>query len=238
MTTNRSIQPFEPASGDASPHPYLHPRTLRVDASLRRQRLLQILAIATVLLAATVLALGYALFDARDDHTVIPYLVHVEDDGAVAGVQPVTTPAEPTRPMVHHALRLFILNARTVTTDRVAQRQLILRAYAYASNRAVGVLNDFYRTTPPFSRASRTTVTPRITSFLRLSDRDIYQVEWTEEVRNLNGAVVDEEAWRALLTITVEPPDSIDEALDNPLGILVEDLDWTPLSDSDHRSQP
>lgn len=233
MPTTRPIRSY----GDLRPgddrHPYLAPRALRIHASMRRQRLLQVLALVTLLLAGGLVAAVAGLLAARDDHSVTPYLVRVRDGGEVVGVDPLTAPAEPTRPMVHHALRLFILNSRTVTSDRVAQRQLILRAYAYATGRATGVLNEYYRSTPPFARATRTTVTPRITSFLRLSDRDVYQVEWVEETRNLNGALLEEEPWRALLTVTVEPPESIGEALANPLGIKVSDLDFQPLATTD-----
>lgn len=200
---------------------------------MRRQRLLQILAITALVLAVGLLSALAALILGRDDLTVTPYLVHVSDEGAVLAVNPLTEPATPDRAMVDHALRLFILNARTVTTDRVAQRQLILRAYAYASGRAVGILNDYYRNNPPFSRATRATVTPRITSFLRLSDRDVVQAEWVEEVRNLNGALLEEQPWRAIFTVTIEPPEDIAEALNNPLGIKVSDLDFQPLATTD-----
>jgi type IV secretory pathway TrbF-like protein len=175
-----------------------------------------------------------ALILGRDDLTVTPYLVHVNDDGAVVAVNPLSEPATPDRAMVDHALRLFLINSRTVTTDRTAQRQLILRAYAYAAGRAVGILNDYYRENPPFSRATRATVTPRITSFLRLSDRDVIQVEWVEEVRNLNGALLEEQPWRAIFTVTVDPPQDIAQALINPLGIKVSDLDFQPLATTDN----
>jgi type IV secretion system protein VirB5 len=191
--------------------------------------LLQVLAVSVLVLAGG-LAMAVWRLATRDEQVVTPYLVEVDRDGAVAGVEALTEPAEPTRPMVHHALRLFVLNARSVTSDRAAQRELILRAYAYASGRAVGLLNGYYRAHPPFARAARATVTPRITSFLKLSERDVYQVEWIEEVRNLQGALVDEEPWRAILTVSIEPPDSIGDALVNPLGIRVSDLDWTPLA--------
>ncbi|MFW6012191.1 MAG: VirB8/TrbF family protein [bacterium] len=209
-------------------HPYLDARAIRVNASLRRQRLLQVLAAATGLLSLGLVAAVAGLLSA-EKHTITPYLVHVDDDGAVVTVDPLTEPATPTRPMVHHALRLFVLNSRTVTSDRAAQRQLIVRAYAYATDRAVAVLNDYYRNNPPFARADRHTVTPQITSFLHLSDPDVYQVEWTEQIRNLNGALVEEQPWRAILSVTIEPPEDIAEALRNPLGIRVSDIDFQPL---------
>jgi len=214
-------------------HPYLSARALRVDASLRRQRLLVGLAGATVVLALALAVAVVALVGLSGEQRIVPYLVRVEGDGAVAGVEPLRERAQASEAMVRHALGLFIVNARTVTTDRVAQRRLILRAYDYAAGRAGGGLNDHYRAHPPFSRAARTTVTPTLTSLLYLSERDVYEVHWTEAVRNLNGAVVERETWRALLTVTIEPPEAVEEALVNPLGIRVADLDWTRLSPTD-----
>lgn len=232
--SSQPIRSYDELASAERAHPYLDARALRVNASLRRQRILQVLAVTCLLLAAGLVAAMAVLVLARDDLTVTPYLVHVNDDGAVVAVNPLTEPATPDRAMVDHALRLFLLNSRTVTSDRTAQRQLILRAYAYAAGRAVGILNDYYRENPPFSRATRATVTPRITSFLRLSDRDVVQVEWVEEVRNLNGALLEEQPWRAIFTVTVDPPQDIAQALINPLGIKVSDLDFQPLATTDN----
>ena len=232
MPRTQSVRSYSDLRSDEE-HPYLAPRALRINASFRRQRLLQVLAASTALLAAGLLVALLALLAHRDEQTITPYLVRVTDDGAVLGVDALTHPAKPTRAMVEHALGLFILNSRTVTTDRTAQRQLILRTYAYATGRATAVLNDYYRKTPPFSRAARATVTPTLTSFLRLSERDVYQVQWIERIRNLNGALVDEQHWRALMTVTVKKPDALGDALINPLGIKVSDLDWTQTTTTD-----
>jgi len=227
---NRPIRSYGELRPGGDRHPYLSPRALRINASMHRQRLLQVLAASCLLLAGALLVAVGALVLSKGEQQITPYLVRIDGDGAVVAVDTPEEATRPTRAMVHHALVEFLNNSRTVTTDRAAQRQLILRTYAYATGRAVGVLNDFYRKSPPFSRASRTTVTPKLTSLLRLSERDVYQLQWTEEVRNLNGALVAEERWRALLTVTVEAPEALSEALVNPLGIKVSDLDWTPLT--------
>lgn len=230
---SRPIRSFGELRPGDDRHPYLSARSHRIDASLRRQRLLQVLAGAVVGLSLALLLAVVGLLAAGDDLRVVPYLVRVGDDGSVSGVEPLREPAEPTEAMVRHALGLFVVNARTVTTDETAQRRLILRAYDYAAGRAVGYLNDHYRSHPPFARADRTTVTPTLTSLLYLSERDVYEVLWVEEVRNLSGGLVERETWRALLTVTVEPPEDVEDALVNPLGIKVADLDWTRLTPTD-----
>lgn len=222
--------------GEGDLHPYLSARAGRIDASARRQRLLRVLAVASAALSVALLVAVVALLRLGGEPELVPYLVQVDGEGAVVEVDALSggsAAVEPTEAMVRHALGLFVVNARTVTTDRVAQRRLILRAYDYAAGRAVGVLNDHYRSTPPFSRAARTTVTPTLTSLLYLSERDVYEVLWTEAVRNLNGALVERQTWRALLTVTIDPPEAVEEALANPLGIKVADLDWTRLTPTD-----
>ncbi len=238
MEMSRPVRSYGELRPEGDRHPYLSARALRIDASLRRQRLLQVLAASCLVLAAALLVAVVALVRSRGGERIVPYLVRVEADGAVAGVRPLTEPARATEAMVRHALGLFVINARTVTSDRAAQRQLILRAYDYATGRAVGVLNDYFRSHPPFARAATETVTPRLTSLLYLADRDVYEVHWSEDVRNLQGAIVGRQTWRALLTVTSEPPDSPQAALANPLGIKVEDLDWTRLAPTDSPKEP
>jgi type IV secretion system protein TrbF len=234
--TGRPVVSYPELRGEGDLHPYLSARAGRIDASVRRQGLLRVLAVGSAALSVALLVAVVALLRMGGDPELVPYLVQVDGDGAVVEVDALTrgsAAVEPTEAMVRHALGLFVVNSRTVTTDRVAQRRLILRAYDYASGRAVGVLNDHYRSTPPFSRAARTTVTPTLTSLLYLSERDVYEVLWTEAVRNLNGALVERQTWRALLTVTIDPPEAVEDALANPLGIKVADLDWTRLTPTD-----
>lgn len=214
-------------------NPYLAVRADRTNAYLALRRALRVAwAFGGVLLALD-LGLVVAYVRAAESIRVVPYIVRVDGAGQTLGVEPAETAAEPDRAMVQHAVRLFLLNARTVSSDRDVQRRLLTDAYAFADGRAVGTLNDWFSKHPPFSRAERETVTPRITSFLRLGDGDVYQVQWDEERRGLAGNRTTSESWRALVTVRVEPPEAIEDRLTNPLGIKVVDLDWTPLAPED-----
>lgn len=213
-------------------HPYLGVRADRAHAyeGLRRSRSVAwgvtwgLLGLLAILLIGFVRQAG--------QNRVLPYVVRVDGNGQTVGAELVTAAAaEPDRAMVQHALRLFLLNVRTVTTDAAAQRRLVTDAYAFAGGRATGFLNDWFSQHPPFARASRETVTPRITSFLQLGERDVYEVQWYEERRDLVGSRVERESWRALLTVAVEPPEDLEISLVNPLGIRVVDLDWTQVAE-------
>jgi type IV secretion system protein TrbF len=217
-----------PVSGEGNP--YLAVRADRTNAYLALRRALRVAwAFGGVLLLLDV-GLVVAYVRAAESIRVVPYIVRVDGAGQTLGVEPAEVAAEPDRAMVQHAVRLFLLNARTVTSDRTVQRRLLSDAYAFADGRAVGYLNDWFSKHPPFSRAELGSVTPRITSFLRLGDGDVYQVQWDEERSTLAGHRTTTESWRGLVTVRVEPPETLEDRLTNPLGIKVVDLDWTPLS--------
>lgn len=224
--------------GDRPPetpaHPYLQARHLRIDRDRAQALMIRWGGIALVLSLALVVALVVVLLWQSRSSRLIPYVVQVDDGGTILDTELLEDQqGPPDRAILMRELRSFILNARTITSDRAAQRELILETYAYAAGRAVGILNDSYRQNPPFATATRSTVTPRITSVLEVSD-DVWQIDWTETERNLQGAVTERTDWRALLTVATRPPDDVEEALANPLGIRVVDLDWTPVAtDSD-----
>jgi type IV secretion system protein VirB5 len=211
-------------------NPYLAVRADRTNAYLALRRALRMAWWFAGGLLVLDLGLVVAYVRAAESIRVVPYIVRVDGAGQTLGVEPAEVAAEPDRAMVQHAVRLFLLNSRTITSDRAVQRRLLADAYAFADGRAVGYLNDWFSKNPPFSRAELASVTPRITSFLRLGDGEVYQVQWDEERRTAAGNRTTTESWRALVTVRVEPPNAIADRLTNPLGIKVVDLDWTPLA--------
>lgn len=159
-----------------------------------------------------------------------PYVVEVDRRGhAVAAGVAEEMPA-PDERMILHAISVWIVRTRTVTTDKALQQREIVRAYAFTRGPAVKRLNDWYRTHPPFARARRQTVSVELESILALDDTARrYRVQWTETIRSPSGGVIDTQPWQAVLTVTVDPPERTEEVLTNPLGIAVTTFDWQRL---------
>jgi type IV secretion system protein TrbF len=67
----------------------------------------------------------------------------------------------------------------------------------------------------------------QIDSILRLSPKT-YQVRWTEQTRDLNGAAIGAPShWEAQLQTEITPPASDDTIVTNPLGFYVDQISWT-----------
>lgn len=160
----------------------------------------------------------------------VPYLVQVDKLGGTVVVGPADqrNPADIKR-ILYHELGRFVENARTVVSDRAAQKILIDRVYAYLPNQSAArvMITDFYRTRDPFKLAETTTMGTEINNVLELS-KDTYQVEWTEQTRSLRGEKTGMAIrWKAIITIDIKPPEREDQIRANPVGIYVMQINWS-----------
>lgn len=226
------------ASGEAlDPSPdahYLRARELRVDRyldlarSVRNTRLLN----AALILTNLVLVASTVVFAGRQE--VVPYVVEVDRTGAAVAVAPADRAGAPSEEALRYTLQLFFRNLRTVTVDEQLQERLIHEVYERARGRAVALLNDWYRRNSPFARADRLTVSPQVHSILALSDdRATWQVQWTEDHRDLSGLRIRRETWQATARLTTDPPDQPEEVASNPFGIYLTHFDWTRIDTED-----
>lgn len=218
---------------------YREHRFLRYDlvGELRRS-LRWALGVALVLaLLASGLAVGLYVYAQRSK--LIPYVVEVDRHGAAVAFGPAEELEAPDRRMLLHAISLWVRSARTITRDRPALRERLERAYAYTGGRAVELLSDWYRRHPPFARAEHETVSvAEIDSILATGEvrpgqgPRSFRVQWTEAIYDPGGHLEETQTWQALVELEVDPPEEIEEVLDNPLGIRVVDFDWQRLETS------
>ena len=164
---------------------------------------------------------------------VIPYVVEVDKLGYAlaarsANAAPVGTDAADR--MVRYELAAFIRNARSVSTDRGSEQQMLQSVLSHSHAAASGFLNAYYHSDNPphnpFKISERQTVSVQIDSILSLS-RNSWQVRWTEEQRELNGALSGTNHWEAVLETEIVPPTSEESIVENPLGFYVSRVSWS-----------
>jgi type IV secretory pathway TrbF-like protein len=114
---------------------------------------------------------------------------------------------------------------RSIPADPIVLRQNWLDAYNYVTDRGALALNDFARTSDPFSKVDKAQVSVEISSVIRAS-ADSFRVTWTER-RYVDNAIAATERWSAILTVVVEPPTDADRLKKNPLGVYVHALNWS-----------
>jgi type IV secretory pathway TrbF-like protein len=114
---------------------------------------------------------------------------------------------------------------RSIPDDPVVLRQNWLDAYNYVTDTGALALNDYARTSDPFSQIGKTQVAVEVSSVIRAS-ADSFRVDWIER-RYVDDALAATEHWSAILTIAVQPPTDADRLKKNPLGVYVHALNWS-----------
>ena len=163
----------------------------------------------------------------------VPYVVQVDKLGQSVAVARADRAAPVDSRVIHATVAEFITNARMVTPDVTVQRNTVFRLYAClnASDAATLKMNEYMNAdvSNPFKRAATETVSTEITSVLPQSG-ETWQVDWTETVRDRQGARLNKYRMRALINIYVAPPTSQtseEQIRKNPLGIFIRDFNWS-----------
>lgn len=211
----------------APENPYLAGRlewNERYYGFIRAKRNWQIIAVVALVVNAV---LGLGILWQASQSRVTPYVVEVDELGQTVVVGPAerTTTADPR--LVRYQVAEFIRKARSIVADGAAEKQLLDNAYAHAAGAATRFLNDHFKAHNPFLRMHERTVSVEVTSVLPLPASDSWQVQWTETHRGLDGAVLVEERWQAILTVEIRPGDTPEAIEQNPLGLYVTDIQWT-----------
>ena len=165
---------------------------------------------------------------------LVPYVVEVNKLGAAIPVNIAERALPADERVVSALLSRFIVQLRTVTADRELQSQFLNDAYTLlqSGDPAFYVVNEYFGDgqgpRSPLLRVRTETVSIEIDSVLRQT-RGTWQMEWFERIRDRSGVPQGQERWRALLSVTVQPPTTAAAIRRNPLGLHVKELSWVKL---------
>ena len=131
--------------------------------------------------------------------SIVPWVVEVDESGAVKASGPAQTNFKPSDAQIAHQLARFITNVRSVSIDPVVLRDNWLNAYNYATDQAALTLNTYANENDPFADIGQRSVTVDVTSIVRSSD-DSFEVRWREKSFR-NGAQLTTQTYTASLSI-------------------------------------
>ncbi len=174
------------------------------------------MALANLALAA---ALGWLAAQSR----VVPYVVEVDRLGQPLAVGPAEALVAPEERLVRAELARYLRDLRTVVADPEAQRELLRRAYDRTRGQALEALNRHFRDENPFRLAQSERRSVQLESLLPLSQAT-WQAQWREQRPGRPA-----ERLQGLLTVEIDPPKRAEILIDNPLGLYVTEIAWTPL---------
>ena len=157
--------------------------------------------------------------------SIVPWVVEVDETGAVKASGPAETNFKPSDAQIAHQLARFISNVRSVSIDPVVLRENWLSAYNFATDQAALTLNTYANENDPFTDIGQRSVTVDITSIVRSSD-DSFEVRWREKSFR-GGAHLTTQTFTASLSIITIPPTDAETLHRNPLGLYVHGLHWS-----------
>ena len=195
----------------------------RMGLSIAHARNWRLIALANLGLAAF---LGAGWWVQADRAVVRPFVVEVAEWGQTQRITALDGRYEPTQAQTGYALAQWIRDVRSKSIDPIVIRQNLMRAYDLVTPRASGFLNDWAQTHDPFAEAGREAINVEVLNVVRRSEKT-FDLQW-RETRFINGRQAGTERWRALITVTQQPPKTEAELMKNPLGLKIEDVSWTP----------
>jgi type IV secretion system protein VirB5 len=169
-----------------------------------------------------VLAIGVVWQAAQSK--VVPYVVQVDKLGDAVAVARADRAAPADARVVKAELAAWIVDVRSISSDPTAEKTALSGAYAVTAATATTFLNDYYRQHSPFGQTR--TVAVSVDAVLPISNQT-YQIQWTEDARDLQGRDLGSTHWLASLTIAFDPPSDERGILSNPLGLYVTSISWT-----------
>ena len=177
-----------------------------------------LLAVSLVL----ALALGWRATQSR----ITPYVVEVDRLGQAVAFGPAERLRATDERWIRYQLGVYLRDVRSVIGDAEVQKQNLERAYAFTRGAAISFLNAHYQRRNPFERAQAGSVRVQVESLLPLSE-DSWQAQWSETAMGARGGEGETEHWQAVLTVELDPPETTETILENPLGLYVTEIRWT-----------
>jgi type IV secretion system protein TrbF len=174
------------------------------------------------LAASLVLAIGVVWQAAQSK--VVPYVVEVDKLGDAVAVTRADRAATTDVRVVKAQLATWIVDVRSVSSDPLAQKSALAGSYAMTAATATIFLNDYYREHSPFGQ--NRTVAVSVDAVLPVS-KQTYQLQWSEDARDLQGRDLGATHWLASVTVAFDPPTDERGILSNPLGLYITGISWT-----------
>jgi type IV secretory pathway TrbF-like protein len=156
----------------------------------------------------------------------IPYAVKVDNLGNSDFAGLLTKQGEISPLMINSILRRYIIQARSVIADPVAQKHQLDFVYHCTHGEAKLILDAFYKVQNPFNIAKDETVDVTINSVLATSI-NTWQVHWTEIHRDTVGHINLENHFEGLVKIEQKTPSTMEDININPLGLYITYLSWS-----------
>jgi type IV secretory pathway TrbF-like protein len=192
-------------------------------SDIRRAKQHWKLATLISLIANLILCMGVVCFS--HGPSLIPYVVKVDGLGNVVygGKLDQKNTISPLE--INAFLRQFISNAKSILADPFAQKRNVEFVYTASLPSVRKLLDSFYQSQNPFQTAKQELIEVQVKGVIQKSKRT-WQINWIEIHRNLEGHILNQTQWEALITLGIHRISNPEILNSNPLGIFIEQMNW------------
>jgi type IV secretion system protein VirB5 len=163
---------------------------------------------------------------------VVPFVILADPrTGRLDAYGPLEGLLEPDRRWVMGQLMEWVVNARTIYPDVIAQRDHVNRSYAFVEGAAVPVLDEYIANpeSDPYALGQRMVRRIDAVTAEPVSGSGDWDLEWTQTDVPIGGfGAPCRQDWRARVEVRLEPPRSMQEFRTNILGVYIRKLNWNP----------
>lgn len=160
---------------------------------------------------------------------VVPHVIEVDALGEVAYRGPAgetSASYKPSEALVRYQLRRWIDLTRTVSSDNVLLKRNWIDAYKMLTPAGNTRMTEWVAANDPFKRAQTETTAVEILGAVPIT-ADSWQIDWRETLWDKYGQSIGKPVvWRAMLKIVLQPPETRQQMVDNPLGLFIEEFHW------------
>ena len=209
----------------------------RISEVFWKYRAWQLLALVSLLVSLIAIS---GIIYVGGQSKFIPYIVEVNKLGetVVIGRTQVGTIKDPR--IIRAKVANFIDTLRLVSVDPALQRNYIYKTYESLrrGDPDFEKANLFYQNenTNPFKVGKYISRNIEIKSLNKLTN-ETYQIDWLENSYDKQGILLYVKEFRAIVTVFLAPVEveSVNQLLENPLGIYIKDYNISELKTSDNK---
>ncbi|MDL2285499.1 type IV secretion system protein [Desulfovibrio sp. OttesenSCG-928-F07] len=180
------------------------------------------------ILMALILSIGGNIYQATQSK-YIPYVVAIDKVGKVqSGAMPKPLANIPNE-VIQSELTTFLQNWRSVTADADLQNRMLEKLVAYSTPQVRAILQEWFSQNNPYKRAETHLVSIEMTGLPHQVSKHAYRAEWLEITRDRQGKTIERSKYEAVFTIAILPPETEADIVQNPLGLMIVDANFSRL---------
>lgn len=161
--------------------------------------------------------LTIGLISVAHQSKVVPLIVAQDKLGVLTSIG-VPQPVKLNQAVVGQQIMQYITALRSFSSDSNVNNRNITIVTSMSSQSISSQIDEMIKANAGDSNLSSITVQP--TSIIALQNSNSYELDWTETRRMTDGTTT-ETSWQGIITFTKIDLDSLTTLMNNPLGILV-----------------